>query len=275
MPILAIGDLQGCYSSFRQLLDRIQFDPARDRLWLVGDLVNRGPDSLATLRFVKELGSAALTVLGNHDLHLLMVGAGCASLRPDDTLDDILAAPDREELLDWLRYREMLHVEGDYVLVHAGLLPSWSVQKASELARTVEEGLRSTDFREFCVNMYGNQPDRWSDELEGHERSRVVINAMTRMRVCTPDGKMNFSYKGPPQDAPPGYLPWFDVPGRANQEATIVCGHWSALGLRMEENLIALDTACVWGGALTAVRLDDRVVTQIPCGGAEGIARRQ
>ncbi|HET7062107.1 MAG TPA: symmetrical bis(5'-nucleosyl)-tetraphosphatase [Nitrosospira sp.] len=275
MPIFAIGDLQGCYSSFRQLIDRIQFDPARDRLWLVGDLVNRGPDSLATLRFVKELGNAAVTVLGNHDLHLLMVAAGCARLRPDDTLEDILAAPDREELLDWLRHREMLHVEGDHVLVHAGLLPSWSVQKASELARMVEDGFRSTNFHEFCANMYGNQPDQWSDELEGHERSRVVINAMTRMRVCTRDGKMNFSYKGPPQDAPPGYLPWFDVPGRASQEATIICGHWSALGLRMEENLIALDTACVWGKALTAVRLDDREVIQVPCGGGEGTTRRQ
>jgi bis(5'-nucleosyl)-tetraphosphatase (symmetrical) len=241
----------------------------------VGDLVNRGPDSLATLRFVKELGNAALTVLGNHDLHLLMVSAGCAKLHPDDTLDDILAAPDREELLDWLRHREMLHVEGDYVLVHAGLLPSWSVQKASELARMVEDSLRSTNFPEFCRNMYGNQPDHWSDELEGYERSRAVINAMTRMRVCTLDGKMNFSYKGPPQDAPPGYLPWFDVPGRASREATIICGHWSALGLRMEENLIALDTACVWGGALTAVRLGDREVTQIPCGEGEGTTRRQ
>jgi bis(5'-nucleosyl)-tetraphosphatase (symmetrical) len=275
MPIFAIGDLQGCYSPFRRLLDQIRFDPDADRLWLVGDLINRGPDSLATLRFVKELGTAALTVLGNHDLHLLMVAEGCARLHRHDTLDDILSAPDRQELLDWLRNREMLHVEGDYVLVHAGLLPSWSVSKALELARMVEDNLRGTNFHEFCGNMYGDQPDGWNDTLEGYERLRVTINAMTRMRVCTPDGKMNFSHKGPAQDTPPGYLPWFEVPGRASSDATIICGHWSALGLRLQENLIALDTGCLWGGSLTAVRLEDREVFQIPCAAREGTRRWQ
>jgi len=275
MATFAIGDLQGCYSEFRQLLDRIHFDPAKDRLWLVGDIVNRGPDSLATLRFVKGLGAAALMVLGNHDLHLLMVAEGCARLHRNDTLDEILAAPDRQELLDWLRSREMLHVEGNYVMVHAGLLPSWSVPKASMLAKTVENALRSECFPKLCLNMYGDQPDRWSDELEGYERMRVVINAMTRMRVCTPDGKMSFSHKGLPKDTPPGYLPWFDLPGRASGEATIICGHWSALGLRIQENLIALDTGCLWGGSLTAVRLDDRKAFQIPCAAPEGIRRWQ
>ena len=244
-------------------------------MWLVGDIINRGPDSLATLRFVKELGAAALTVLGNHDLHLLMVAEGCGRLHRNDTLDDILAAPDRQELLDWLRSREMLHVEGDYVLVHAGLLPSWSVSKALGLARVVEDSLRGTNFHEFCMNMYGDQPDRWSDALEGYERLRVIINAMTRMRVCTRDGKMDFSHKGPAQDTPPGYLPWFEVPGRASSEATIICGHWSALGLRLQENLIALDTGCLWGGSLTAVRLEDREVFQIPCAAREGTRRWQ
>src|SRR3954454_22962522 len=263
MAIFAIGDLQGCYSPFRRLLDQIRFDAGTDRLWLVGDIINRGPDSLATLRFVKGLGNAALMVLGNHDLHLLMVAEGCAGLRRNDTLDDILAAPDRQELLDWLRWREILHVEGIQVLVHAGLLPSWSVSKASSLARIVEDNLRGTNFQQFCVNMYGDQPDRWSDALEGYEQLRVIINAMTRMRLCTPDGKMDFSHKGPAKDAPPGYLPWFEVPGRASSEATIICGHWSALGLRLQENLIALDTGCLWGGSLTAVRLEDRKVFQV------------
>jgi bis(5'-nucleosyl)-tetraphosphatase (symmetrical) len=275
MPIFAIGDLQGCYSAFRRLLDQIRFDPGTDRLWLVGDIINRGPDSLATLRFVKELGTAALTVLGNHDLHLLMVAEGCGRLHRNDTLDDILAAPDRQELLEWLRSREILHVEGDYVLVHAGLLPSWSVSKALGLARVVEDSLRGTNFHEFCMNMYGDQPDRWSDALEGYERLRVIINAMTRMRVCTRDGKMDFSHKGPAQDIPPGYLPWFEVPGRASSDATIICGHWSALGLRLQENLIALDTGCLWGGSLTAVRLEDREVFQIPCAAPEGTRRWQ
>lgn len=275
MPIFAIGDLQGCYSAFRRLLDQIRFDPGTDRLWLVGDIINRGPDSLATLRFVKELGTAALTVLGNHDLHLLMVAEGCGRLHRNDTLDDILAAPDRQELLDWLRSREMLHVEEEYVLVHAGLLPSWSVSKALGLARVVEDNLRGTNFHEFCMNMYGDQPDHWSDALEGYERLRVIINAMTRMRVCTRDGKMDFSHKGPVQDTPPGYLPWFEVPGRASSEATIICGHWSALGLRLQENLIALDTGCLWGGGLTAVRLEDREVFQIPCVAREGTRRWQ
>ncbi|HVI78785.1 MAG TPA: symmetrical bis(5'-nucleosyl)-tetraphosphatase [Candidatus Acidoferrum sp.] len=275
MAIFAIGDLQGCYSPFRRLLDQIRFDAGTDRLWLVGDIINRGPDSLATLRFVKGLGNAALMVLGNHDLHLLMVAEGCAGLRRNDTLDDILAAPDRQELLDWLRWREILHVEGNQVLVHAGLLPSWSVSKASSLARIVEDNLRGTNFQQFCVNMYGDQPDRWSDALEGYEQLRVIINAMTRMRLCTPDGKMDFSHKGPAKDAPPGYLPWFEVPGRASSEATIICGHWSALGLRLQENLIALDTGCLWGGSLTAVRLEDRKVFQVACAAREGTRRWQ
>src|SRR5690242_5228031 len=200
MPIFAIGDLQGCYRPFRQLLDRIRFDPAMDKLWLVGDIVNRGPDSLATLRFVKELGSAALAVLGNHDLHLLMVSEGFARLHRNDTLDDILSAPDRHELLDWLRHREILHAEGGYILVHAGLLPAWSAQKAVKLARSVEQRLRSSNFHKLCRHMYGDQPDYWSDALEGDDQFRVVINAMTRMRVCTPEGKMDFSHKGLPKD---------------------------------------------------------------------------
>jgi bis(5'-nucleosyl)-tetraphosphatase (symmetrical) len=275
MAVFAIGDLQGCYSEFRQLLDLICFDPAKDRLWLVGDIVNRGPDSLSTLRFAKGLGDAAVMVLGNHDLHLLMVAEGCARLHQNDTLDEILAAPDRSELLDWLRHQKLLHVDDNYLLVHAGLLPAWSVEEASTLAEIVENALRSKHFNKLCLHMYGNQPDRWDEGLEGYERLRVVINAMTRMRVCTPDGKMDFTHKGLVKNIPSGYLPWFEVPNRASREATIVCGHWSALGLRIQPNLIALDTGCLWGGALTAVRLEDRKIFQVPCAAAEETKRLQ
>lgn len=275
MATFAIGDLQGCYKEFRRLLDLIHFDRANDRLWLVGDIVNRGPDSLAILRFVKGLDDAIIMVLGNHDLHLLMVAEGCVKLHRDDTLQDILNAPDRDELFHWLRHQRLLHVEGNYVMVHAGLLPSWSVAQAALLAQVVERALRSGDFHKFCAHMYGNQPDRWDDDLEGYPRLRVIINAMTRMRVCTPDGKMNFAHKGLVQDIPAGYLPWFEVPNRASREAIIVCGHWSALGLQMRNNLVALDTGCLWGGSLTAVRLEDRKVFQVSCAAGEGTRRWQ
>lgn len=265
MATFAIGDLQGCYKKFRQLLDLIRFDPAKDKLWLVGDIVNRGPDSLSVLRFVRGLHNAAITVLGNHDLHLLMVAEGCARLHRNDTLQDVLDAPDRDELLHWLRHQRMLHVDGNYVMVHAGLLPSWSVPQAALLAQIVEVALRSEDFHKFCSHMYGNQPDQWDDSLEGYPRLRVIINAMTRMRVCTPNGKMDFTYKGLVQDTPVDYLPWFETPHRASREATVICGHWSALGLQIKNNLIALDTGCVWGGSLTAVRLEDRKVFQVSC----------
>ncbi|SEP34831.1 symmetrical bis(5'-nucleosyl)-tetraphosphatase [Nitrosovibrio sp. Nv6] len=275
MATFAIGDLQGCYQEFRELLDLIHFDRAKDRLWLVGDLVNRGPDSLAILRFVRDLDEAAVMVLGNHDLHLLMVAEGCSELHRNDTLQDILDAPDRDELLYWLRQQKLLHVAGNYVMVHAGLLPSWTVEQASLLSKIVETALRRTDFHELCANMYGNQPDHWDDSLEGYERLRVIINAMTRMRVCTPDGKMDFSHKGLVQDIPAGYLPWFETPNRASREATIVCGHWSALGLQVRDNLIALDTGCLWGGSLTAIRLEDRKVFQVSCAAEEETRRWQ
>lgn len=196
-------------------------------------------------------------------------------LNRGDTLQDILDAPDRDELLYWLRHQKLLHVDGNYVMVHAGLLPSWSVAQASLLARIVETALQSRDFHELCFHMYGNQPDHWHDSLEGNERLRVIINAMTRMRVCAPDGTMDFAHKGLAQDTPAGYMPWFDAPNRASREATIICGHWSALGLQIRNNLIALDTGCLWGGSLTAVRLEDREVFQVPCVAGEGIKRAQ
>lgn len=265
MATYAIGDLQGSNSSLQKLLADISFDALHDRLWFVGDLVNRGTESLQCLRFVRSLGDGAVTVLGNHDLHLLGVAEGAARMRNGDTLQPVLDAPDREELLDWLRHRPMLHIEGEHVLVHAGLLPQWSVGKANALAQEVESALRSSGRRDFLAAMYGNHPDCWSDGLKGFDRLRVIVNAMTRMRLCTPGGSMEFSHKGEPANHPAGYLPWFDVPLRKSAESTVICGHWSALGLKIEHNLLSLDTGCVWGGALTAVRLEDRTVFQVSC----------
>jgi bis(5'-nucleosyl)-tetraphosphatase (symmetrical) len=275
MATFAIGDLQGCYAEFRQLLDLIRFDRTKDRLWLVGDIVNRGPASLSVLRYVKALGETAVMVLGNHDLHLLTVAEGCGKINRNDTLHDILAAPDREELLYWLRRQPLLYMNGNYVMVHAGLLPSWSIEQASQLAKLVEDALRGSCFHELCAHMYGNQPDHWNENLEGYGRLRVVINAMTRMRVCTPEGKMNFAHKGSEKDIPQGYVAWFEAPGRKSREATIICGHWSALGLKITDNVLALDTGCLWGGSLTAIRLEDRKIFQVPCAGGEGIKQWQ
>jgi bis(5'-nucleosyl)-tetraphosphatase (symmetrical) len=275
MAIFAIGDLQGCYEQFRKLLDLVGFDRTKDRLWLVGDIVNRGPDSLKILRFVKGLTEAVTIVLGNHDLHLLMVAEGCSPLSRNDTIQDILSAPDREELLHWLRQQKLLHLDGNYAMVHAGLLPSWSIAEAHELANSVEATIRGEEFHEFCTQMYGDQPDHWNDKLSGYARLRVIVNAMTRIRVCTPQGKMDFKFKGMLKDIPQGYLPWFDVPNRASGEKTIIFGHWSALGLQLRDNLIALDTGCLWGGALTAIRLDDRKVFQVPCEEQEATRRWQ
>ena len=265
MPTYAIGDVQGCSHELEALVDRIGFDPARDRLWFVGDLVNRGPDSAGVLRFVRSLGDAAVTVLGNHDLHLLMVSDGMEKLHKSDTVQDVLDAPDREALIGWLRHRPLLHVENDIVLVHAGLLPSWSLEKAAILAKEVENALQGENRLDLMANMYGNKPALWEDDLEGHARLRVVINAMTRMRFCSIDGRMEFSHKGGLDKIPAGYLPWFEVPNPSWAGATIVFGHWSALGLIAKENLMALDTGCLWGGALTAVRLEDRQVFQVSC----------
>ena len=272
MATYAIGDLQGSNSSLQKLLADISFDARHDRLWLVGDLVNRGTESLQCLRFVRGLGDGAVTVLGNHDLHLLGVAEGAARMRNGDTLQPVLDAPDREELLDWLRHRPMLHIEGEHVLVHAGLLPQWSVDKANALAQEVESALRSSGRRDFLAAMYGNHPDCWSDGLKGFDRLRVIVNAMTRMRLCTPGGRMEFSHKGEPANHPAGYLPWFDVPLRMSTGSTVICGHWSALGLKVERNLLSLDTGCLWGGALTAVRLEDRRIFQVSCAELAGQA---
>ena len=265
MATYAIGDPQGCFDPLQDLIGEVGFRESEDRLWFVGDLVNRGPQSLEILRFVKSLGERAVTVLGNHDLHLLMVAEGHVKPHREDTLGAILNAPDRDELLTWLRGLPLMHAQGEYAMVHAGLLPSWSIGAAIDLAREAERAFQGPDWRGLMAQMYGNQPDRWDDALSGYERLRVIINAMTRLRICTVDGRMEFSHKGGIEDIPRGYLPWFTVPGRRSANTTVICGHWSAMGLLAQKNLLALDSGCVWGRCLSAVRLEDRRIYQVPC----------
>ena len=270
MSTYAIGDIQGCYDSLQRLLALCAFDPGKDRLWLVGDLVNRGPKSLETLRLIKSLGPAAITVLGNHDLYLLMVAEGGAKFRgKDDTLQPILDAPDAQELLDWLRRQPLCHTEGDYCLVHAGLLPQWTAARARELSHEVEAALQGPNYPDFVQNLWGNDPGGWSDTLTGWPRLRVIVNAMTRMRFCTAAGIMEFHTKGETTNPPPGHLPWFEAPNRAHTDSVLVTGHWSALGLKITPNLLALDSGCLWGGHLTALRLEDRQVFQVDCSAGE------
>lgn len=265
MSTYAVGDVQGCYDPLRRLLDAIAFDPVRDRLWFVGDLVNRGPQSLQTLRFVKGLGERAVTVLGNHDLHLLVVAAGVRKPHRGDTLDAILAAPDRDELLTWLRHQNMMHAANGYAMVHGGLLPQWTVAQALALGREVEDALRGEGYHDFLCHMYGNEPVRWRDDLSGYDRLRVITNAMTRLRLCLADGTMEFSHKTGLDDMPPGYMPWYDVPDRASRDTALITGHWAALGLVVRPDMLALDTGCVWGRRLTALRLEDRRIFQCDC----------
>lgn len=269
MATYAIGDLQGCFKAFSRLLGQIDFNPTHDKLWLVGDLVNRGPHSLELLRFIKQMDETnhcVVIVLGNHDLHLLMVQAGISSSHSRDTLQSILHAPDCDNLLFWLRHQRLFYHQDNFAMVHAGLLPSWSISQAAQLAQEVEIILRRDDYAQHCAELYGNEPHHWQESWTGSKRLRVIVNAMTRMRVCTPDGVMNFSYKGNVRSIPSGYLPWFDAPNRASHHHTIVCGHWSALGLYQRENLIALDSGCVQGGQLSAIRLEDRELFQVACG---------
>lgn len=270
MATYAIGDIQGCFAPLQNLLRAIAFDPKQDRLWLVGDLVNRGPRSLDTLRFIRDLGDAAVTVLGNHDLYLLMVAEGCGRRGKGDTLDEILRAPDAAELLAWLRQQALCHREGEYCMVHAGLLPQWTADRARELAAEVETRLRGPDYRDLIANMWGSEPAAWDDTLTGWPRLRVIVNAFTRLRFCSPGGVMEFQSKGQAHDAPPGCLPWFDAPGRRSADSVLITGHWSALGLKMTPNLMALDSGCLWGRHLSAVRLEDRSLFQVDCADNQG-----
>ena len=268
MATYAIGDVQGCYDELRALLSRVGFDSGRDRLWFVGDLVNRGPKSLEVLRFVRSLGERAVVVLGNHDLHLVCLAEGFAKARADDTLGSVLAAPDVRDLVDWLRTRPLMHVEGRHAMVHAGLLPQWTMGEAKALAAEVQAALGAPGYREFLAELYGSKPARWDDALKGWDRLRVIVNAMTRMRFCSPDGVMDFHVKS--DRAPAGFLPWFEArPPR--DEPTIVCGHWSALGLRLTPRVSVLDAGCVWGGSLAALRLDDGELIQLACDGYRAV----
>jgi len=270
MSIYAIGDIQGCFEALERMLDRIDFDARRDQLWFVGDLVNRGPDSLATMRFVKDLGDAAVTVLGNHDLHLITVAAGCTKIHRGDTFDEILAAADREALLAWLRRQPLMHRDEGWTMVHAGLLPQWSIARGMELAREAEAALAGPDYLDLLRSMYGNQPDQWKDDLEGFDRLRVIINAMTRLRLCTSSGRMEFRHKSAPRNLPEGFLPWYAIPGRASAGAPLIFGHWSTLGLHAQDDVVALDSGCLWGNALSAIRLHDRRIFQVSCAGMRG-----
>jgi bis(5'-nucleosyl)-tetraphosphatase (symmetrical) len=262
MGTYAIGDIQGCFKSLRRLLDHISFDPHSDRLWLVGDLVNRGPDSLATLRFLTSLGSSVFPVLGNHDLFLLAAAKDIVTLRPKDTIQDILAADDRSELIDWLRRQPLHRRFGEFLMVHAGLLPQWTIDEAVKLAGEVERVLAGPDYTAFLRELFHGQTPQWDPALKGIERLVSIARVFTRLRTTTPDGEMS-TYSGSPDEAPAGFLPWFRIPNRRSSNATIITGHWAALGLHMEPNVLAIDSGCVWGRQLTAVRLEDRTVYQV------------
>jgi len=250
-----IGDVQGCDEALGRLLATIDFSPSRDTLYLLGDLVNRGPQSLAVLRRLMALEGSAHCLLGNHDLHLLATAHGVRKPHRSDTVADILGAPDRNELLDWLRHRPMaLHAHG-WLMVHAGVLPQWDLNQALALAGEVESVLRSPDWTNFFNDMYGNQPDFWSDSLRGAERLRVIVNALTRLRFCSAQGVMEFEAKDSADTPPPGFMPWFDVPGRRTAGLPMAFGHWSTLGAVQREGVLPLDTGCVWGGCLTAARM--------------------
>jgi len=262
---IAIGDVQGCYDQLMRLLERAGFDERRDVLWFVGDLVNRGPQSAATVRFVKGLGPRAVTLLGNHDLALLVIAEGIKKPHADDTFDDILDAPDRDELLAWLRRQKMMHAEGAYAMVHAGLLPQWTVAQALALAREAERELAGPDYVDFLRQMYGNEPRVWRDDLGHYERLRIIENAMTRMRLVGSGGVLEFKHKSGLDNLPSGYVPWYDAPHRRSPGITVIFGHWASLGLLVRDDVVCLDSGCVWGRALSALRLEDRRVFQCDC----------
>ncbi|MCK4950630.1 MAG: symmetrical bis(5'-nucleosyl)-tetraphosphatase [Gammaproteobacteria bacterium] len=266
MATYAIGDIQGCYQQLMELLDKLNFDQTEDTLWFAGDLVNRGPNSLQTLRFVKGLGKQAVTVLGNHDLHLLAVANKHFSKHPFDSLDDITNAPDRDELLDWIRERPLLHHDEalDLTMIHAGLPPQWDLTTAQQCANEVEKTLRGDQFQDFLAHMYGNEPGQWSDSLQGWDRLRFITNCFSRLRYCDTQGNLCLQAKGPPGTQPEPYIPWFNVPDRASKDMKIIFGHWSTLGLQHTNGIYALDTGCLWGHQLTAMRLDNIAHLDIP-----------
>jgi bis(5'-nucleosyl)-tetraphosphatase (symmetrical) len=270
MATYAIGDIQGCYDELRRLLDILRFDPVEDRLWFVGDLVNRGPDSLKTLRFVRDLGDRARVVLGNHDLNLLALAAGNSRQARSANLEAVLRASDRDELLDWLRHRPLMHFDArkNFALLHAGLPPQWDLREALSRAREVETVLRGPDYPDYLRAMYGDEPARWSRTLSGMDRLRFITNCFTRLRYCDARGTLALKEKAAPGSQAPGYLPWFALPDRATREVRIIFGHWSTLGYSARYNTWGLDTGCVWDGRLTAIRVHRRrpvAPVSVPC----------
>lgn len=272
MSIYAIGDVQGCFAELQDLLAVIHFNPAKDKLWFSGDLVNRGPQSLNVLRYVKSLKTSAICVLGNHDLHLLAVAQGLAATHQYDTLTEILNAPDSQELCDWLRMRPLLHHDNalGFTLVHAGLSPQWDLPLAQQCANELEQILRSPQYLEFLKHMYGDQPKQWSPNLSGWQRARFICNCFTRIRYCTLDGALDFKHKGPIGSQPAHLFPWFTLDNRANKNLNIIFGHWAALGAYREKDvtekgIYALDSGCVWGNSLTAFRLEDKKWFTVSC----------
>ena len=264
--IWVIGDVHGCCAPLDELLARPGLEDNPDaHFWFAGDLINRGPCSLESLRRIIGLGERATAILGNHDLHLLAAAAGIRRPGKADTLADILEAPDHDDLIDWLRARPLAHFEAGHLLVHAGVLAKWDVAKTLALAGEVQDALRGPHWQKALQKMYGNEPVQWKDDFKGSKRLRVIINALTRMRLCRKTGHMDFDAKVAPGAFPEGLRPWFDVPGRATQDVPIVFGHWSTLGLVMRPDVVCLDTGCVWGGALTAMRLSDRKLEQVDC----------
>lgn len=267
MKTYAIGDIHGCLLSLKKLIQKIEKQTPDARYLFTGDLINRGVASLETLRFVRDLGKRAITVLGNHDLHFLAIAASDEKKQLPGPLDAILKAPDKEELITWLRFCPMAYYENGYLLVHAGVLPQWSALKTIALAREVESILQDSDWRIFMGEMYGDSPAKWDDGLSGQDRMRCIINGLTRLRFCNEAGEMEFETKEGLSAAPSGFIPWFDVSSRQTQNETVIFGHWSTLGLLLRQNLIALDTGCVWGRKLTAVCLENREILQVDCQG--------
>jgi bis(5'-nucleosyl)-tetraphosphatase (symmetrical) len=269
MATFLIGDVQGCDAALAQLLAKIDFSPSRDTLYLLGDLVNRGPDSAGVLRRVAALAGSARSLLGNHDLSLLAVAHGLQAPHRNDTMDSVLLAPDREQMLDWLRHQRLAIRAHGWLMVHGGVLPQWDADQVLQLAAEVEHALQGPGLVDFLSTMYGNEPARWDDALQGADRLRVIVNALTRLRFCTPAGRMDLKASGGLDGAPPGYLPWFEVPGRKTAGVPIAFGHWSTLGYLRRQDLLALDTGCVWGGCLSALRLGDastgEALEQVKC----------
>lgn len=277
MATFVIGDIQGCFDELQELVDYISFDPKKDQIWFVGDLVNRGPKSLETLRWVKSLGNSAVTVLGNHDLHLLAMHAGVKEVKTTSSLYSTLQANDIDELVEWLRSQPLMlyNKQLEFAMVHAGLAPQWTIKDAMRYSEEVETVLQSKNYKDFLFNMYGDQPNQWDASLKGWDRLRAITNFMTRVRYCDDQGVMNFSDKGPLGTQSSEMKPWYEITSRKSQDTCVVFGHWSTLGHIQDHNIISTDTGCLWGGQLTSIKigLDSLTIYQLDCEAKKEIPR--